>query len=134
MNDANTVPEPISQLIEVFEASLADVEFPGVTAASLRAQATEVDAAAHTLAEAEATVRSARAAHAELFGALRDAAERGLGYARVYASGDEELSATLGGIEVKPPKPRRMPPKKRGRKPKAQPDNVAELPLQAETA
>ena len=134
MNDANTVPEPISQLIEVFEANLADVEFPGISAASLRAQATEVDALAERVAAAEVALREVRMAHAEAFAGLRSAAERGLGYARVFASEDTELSETLGGIEVKPPKPRRMPPKKRGRKPRVKPDNVAELPLQAETA
>ncbi len=134
MNDPNLVPEPIQALIDVFENKLPKVEFPGVNAASLREQATTVDAAAEAVADAEAALREARATHAEAYGALRTAAERGLGYARVYASDDEELTEALGAVQLKPAKPRRMPPKKRGRKPKAKPDNVAELPLQAETA
>ncbi len=133
MNDPNIVPEPIVQLLDVFEAELSEVEFPGVNAATLREQASTVDAAAETLAAAELALREARTFHAEAYGALRTAAERGLGYARVYATGNAQLSEALAKIELQA-KPRRMPPKKRGRKPKPMPDNVAELPLQAETA
>ncbi|MCR9165185.1 MAG: hypothetical protein ACE37F_36885 [Nannocystaceae bacterium] len=134
MNDPNLVPEPVNALIEVFEAKLPDVEFPGVSAQSLRTQATTVDEAARAVADAEAALKEARSVHAEAFAALRTAAERGMGYARVYASDDEALSETLGAIELKPARSRRLPPKKRARKPKAKPDNVAELPLAAETA
>lgn len=134
MNDPNIVPEPIVKLLDVFEAQLPEVEFPGVNAATLREQATTVDAAAEALAAAELALREARTFHAEAYGALRTAAERGLGYARVYASDNTELAEALAGIELRPAKPRRMPPKKRARKPKPAPDNVAELPLQAETA
>ncbi len=134
MNDPNLVPEPIHALIDLFEAQLPDVEFPGVNAASLRQQATAVDAAAQAVAEAELALRHARATHAEAYGALRTAAEQGLGYARVFAAENAELSEALGAVQLRPAKPKRMPPKKRGRKPKAHPDNVAELPLQAETA
>ncbi|MGH1341713.1 MAG: hypothetical protein ACRBN8_09195 [Nannocystales bacterium] len=134
MNDPNIVPEPIVKLIDVFEAQLPEVEFPGVNAATLREQATTVDAAAETLAAAEVALREARTQHAEAYGALRTAAERGLGYAQVYATDNTELAEALAGIELRPAKPRRTPPKKRARKPKPTPDNVAELPLQAETA
>lgn len=135
MSDPNAVPEAIYTLIELFEAKLPEVQFPGINATSLRAQAETVDAAAKILAAAEAAVRDARVAHAESYASLKTAAERGLGYARVFASDDEDLSEALGGIDLRPARARRLPPKKRGRKPKAkQPDNVAELPLQAETA
>jgi len=134
MNDPNFVPEGISQLIDTFEAHLADVEFPGVTAAALREQAEAVDEAARTIAATEVALREARASHAEQYGALKEAATRGLGYARVYAADDESLRETLGGIELEP-KRRRAPAKKtRARKPKKPPNNVAELPLPAETA
>lgn len=134
MNDPNLVPEPVNALIEVFEAQLPDVEFPGVSAQLLRSQATTVDEAARAVAEAETALKQARSAHAEAFAALRAAAERGMGYARVYATDDETLTQALGAIELKPARTRRLPPKKRARKPKAKPDNVAELPLAAETA
>ncbi len=134
MNDPNLVPEPVNALIEVFEAQLPDVEFPGVSAQSLRSQATTVDDAAHAVAQAEAALKQARSVHAEAFAALRTAAERAMGYARVYATEDEALTQALGAIELAPARTRRLPPKKRGRKPRAKPDNVAELPLAAETA
>ncbi len=136
MQDPNLVPEPISKLIDVFEAQLPEVEFPGITAASLREQADTVDAAAEALARAESNLRELRTRHAEAYGALKTSAERGLGYAKVYASDDEALTEALAGIELRRPKGRKLPPKKRARKPKAKPvaNNVAELPLPAERA
>ena len=134
MSDPNRVPEPISKLIEVFEDRLPEVEFPGVTAASLRVQAETVDAAADALAAAELALKQARAEHAEAYRALETAATRGLGYARVFAADDEQLAEALGSLELKPARGRKLAPKKRGRKPKAKPDNVAELPLAAESA
>ena len=134
MSDPNRVPEPISKLIAVFDDHLPGVEFPGVSAESLRTQAETVEAAADALAAAELALKQARAEHAEAYRALEAAATQGLGYARVFAADDEHLTEALGGLELKPARGRKLPPKKRGRKPKAKLDNVAELPLAAESA
>ncbi|MEM6295382.1 MAG: hypothetical protein AAGA54_29180 [Myxococcota bacterium] len=131
----SAVPEPIRQLLDVFETHLGDVQFPGVDAASLRAQADAVEATATTLEAAEAAVLEARRAHGEAFTALKTSAERGMGYARVFGTDDATLTEALEPIALAQKASRRkLPPKKRGRKPKAKPDNVAELPLQAESA
>lgn len=136
---SEAVPSPISQLIEVFDAHLPEVEFPGVSATSLREQAEAFERTAQAVADAEVVVQDARRAHVEAKQALEQAARRGQGYAQVFASDDEALLTKLGEIELDPRgKRRKAPPKRTGarasreRKPrKATPSNVAELPLPA---
>ncbi len=128
----SAVPAPVRQLIEVFDAHLADLQFPGVTAALLNQRADETERTATALAAAEAVVNQARREHADAYGSLKMAAERGIGYARVYASDDAELLEQLEAIDLQDKaRRRRLPPKRKERKPRAKDNNVAELPLQA---
>lgn len=129
------VPQPIQQLVEVYEQHLCAVEFPGLNAQTLREQAEEVEHAAEALAQARTAFERASERHRDAVAALRSSADRGLGYARVYGSDDEaltealsEISLSKGGRTAKGKNAKA--PKKRARSKKAQPDNVTELPLE----
>lgn len=135
----SAVPQPIQQLVEVYEQHLSAVEFPALNARTLREQADEVEHAAQALAQARAALERATERHSDALAVLRASADRGLGYARVYGSDDEALSEALSPISLaKKGRTGRSSnakaPKKRARSKKAQPDNVTELPLELGSA
>lgn len=106
----------VLELLALFDEALPEVAFPGVDAASLAALATRVRTQTERTAAALSELEAARA---ELSGArseLRDAAKRALGYAKVYAEGDPELSERVKAIKLSERKlapPSRRPRKKR---------------------
>jgi len=105
---AATMPAPLERVLRRFEEALGHVAFPDVSlstleeaAESVRTRQAEVDELRSRIAGAEAELKSARNALARM-------AERGLAYARVFATGDEDLSQKLGKINVEEaPKRRR---------------------------
>lgn len=128
MATQSAVSAPIRALLEVFESDLPNVSFPDVDAKSLGERARNLEETAAALAQAEATLAEAQRAHADAHIALKTTAERGIGYARIFACDDAALLERLDAIELRPRSPRRkLPPKRKTRRRK--PANVAELPL-----
>lgn len=135
-HDETPVISPaLLDLLAVFEGPLAEVKFPGVDSATLRTLVDQVRSSSEKLEALRSQFEGLQSALTEAQTKLVRAAEQGLGYARVYAAGDPELSERLAGITLttgEEPRRRRklevaaaqegeairMPPK-RGRKPKS---------------
>jgi hypothetical protein len=94
------ISSPLQSLLEVFATDLADVRFGDVDAASLEDLAARVSAAAHAVADAEASLDAARAELAARNDALLEHAHRAHAYARVYAFGREPLSTRLAALTL----------------------------------
>ena len=129
MTPPSAVSAPVAALIELFQVALPEVEFPDVDAARLAQLAAALETSAQRLAAAEQALADARQAHASAYQALRTAAARGLGYARIYASDDESLLQRLAAIELDESTRRKAPPKRRGKRSRAKTADVTELPL-----
>ena len=110
------IPSDIQSLLEIFEASLAEVRFPDVDLGTLRALVADVEARATEVARLDEQVRVARQALDDAQGELRKAARRGLAYARVYAEDNPALSGALEGVSLDDARRREREPKKPGRK------------------
>jgi hypothetical protein len=124
----SAVPDPIRQLVALFAEALPDVLFPEVDAQMLASLVRTVEARAETLAQAEADLAAARQAHAEAHAELTRAADKGLGYARVFAADDPALSAKLTEIVLGRTKPVKRP-KTRSRRTRSEPEGVTKLPF-----
>jgi hypothetical protein len=116
------------QLIDLYEDAMAEVRFPDLDLARLRAVEEALLAAQVELERAEAaldTMRCARDAQAQ---ALSQHAERALAYAKIFAADDEALTSRLAELGRRQPgsSSNAAQPRKRGRpaKPKA---DAAEL-------
>lgn len=128
------------ELLAVFEGPLAEVRFPGVDRTTLRNLVEQVRTHAGKLEALRSQLDGLQTGLADAQTKLVRAAEQGLGYARVFAAADPELSARLADITLttgEEPKRRRklevaapggdalrLPPK-RGRKPKSAADPEA---------
>lgn len=91
---------PVQAVLELFQGPLADVRFADVDAAGLAQLATEVEAAAATVAQQEAQLSELRRALTERQDALLLLAQRAVAYARVYAEQDEALTEQLSRIAL----------------------------------
>jgi hypothetical protein len=94
------IPSDIEEFIEFFTEHLGDLQFPDVDLDTLGALAGQVRDRAAEVARLSEQVRAARDELDRAQEALRKIACRGLAYARVYAEGDGELSAELGGLSL----------------------------------
>jgi hypothetical protein len=101
------------EVLELYASELADVRFPDLDLKSLHAQAAEVDEAQHAVDDLEAQLLEARQLVSERNAALRTRAERALSYARIYAEGNQALSARID--QISKPTKSESAPKKRGR-------------------
>jgi hypothetical protein len=99
------IPPPVQTLLDLFTTSLADVRFADLDGQALARCATEVESAAEAVALAQSALDAAREALQQRQDALLQRAQRALAYARVYAEGDEALSAKLDGVSL--PRPTR---------------------------
>ena len=130
MTTRSAVSDPIRQLVALFAEDLPDVLFPEVDAQMLASLVRTVEARADTLAQAEADLAAARQAHAEAHVELTQAAEKGLGYARVFAADNPELSAKLAEISLTRAKPVKGPAKtRRPRRNRTEPEGITKLPF-----
>jgi hypothetical protein len=96
----SSTPPGLDNLLGLFHAELASVQFPGVDAKVLDAAVERVEAAARELRQREAELDAARA---QLVSAQEDALQKGqraLAYARVFAQDTPELLARLEGVEL----------------------------------
>jgi hypothetical protein len=94
------IPPPIQTLLDLFTSSLADVRFADVDGPTLARYAADVAAAAEGVAAAQSALDAARGALQEKQDALLMQSQRALAYARVYAEGDEILSAELEAVAL----------------------------------
>jgi len=114
-------------LLELFGAELRDVTFPGADGPSLQAAAQSLADAEAAVAHAQAALDAARASREGADRALGALAQRALSYARVYAEDAPSLAAKLDALA--PPRTTRKPrgdalpegtaPRRRGRPPKS---------------
>jgi hypothetical protein len=128
MTSRTAVSDPIRQLVTVFAEDLSDVLFPEIDAQMLASLVRCVETRAETLAQAEADLAAARQAHAQAHAELLRAADRGLGYARVFAADDPKLSAKLADISLGRTKPVKQT-KRRARRGRSEPEGVTKLPF-----
>jgi hypothetical protein len=94
------IPSDIEEFIEFFAEHLGGLQFPDVDLDTLGALAGQVRERAAEVARLNEQVRAAREELDRAQEALRKTARRGLAYARVFAEGDGELSAELGGLAL----------------------------------
>jgi len=118
----SAIPEAIGQLVEIFEADLPNVAFPGVDATTLRRLADTMEATAVALDDAEQALTLARREHSDARQALTLAAERGFGYAKVYATADEALYSKLDALRLG------VKPKRKTTRARKAPPRPEELP------
>lgn len=96
----DVVPSDVGEFLDVYAEELPDVRFPDVDRASLEALAAQVRERAAELMRLHEEVRQAREALDQAQDELRKAACRGLAYAKIYADGNEDLSARLADINL----------------------------------
>lgn len=90
------VPAVAARVLELFHGPLSEVRFPDVDRASLDADAAAVRDASQAVRDAEAALAAAKDALEVTQRALRDRAQRGLAYARIFAETRPDLATALG--------------------------------------
>ncbi len=115
---SDSIDSPSLAVLELFGGPLRDVRFPNIDAESLDAAADDVVAKAAEVQKLREALLEAQDELREAQAALRAQACQGHAYAKIYASGDEELCASLEAISFEPAKSRAAK-KPRGRKAKA---------------
>jgi hypothetical protein len=120
-------PALARQVIELYAEALRDVRFPDLDLALLEEAREALLASQLEVERSEAQLQAARVELEAKSAALQSKAERALAYARVFALGDETLSARLSELGSRK-KPLTLieggpaPVKRRGRSPKAAPE------------
>jgi hypothetical protein len=96
---SDPIAAPVRALFTLFEEhALPAGGFPDVTSQSMETHMGEVQACHAAVADAHATLMAAEAALATQQGELLKHAQRGMGYARVFADGDAPLTEQLDGL------------------------------------
>lgn len=108
----SSLTEPVQAVVSLFEGPLARVRFADVDAKGLGKLAAEVSSTAGEVAQQEARLVELKQTLAQRQEALLALAQQALAYARIYAEGDEELTAKLNDISL----PRAAKPRKVGAK------------------
>jgi hypothetical protein len=99
---------PLQAVVALFRGPLQNVRFADIDAAGLSTLAQEVEGAAADVQAHEAKLSELRQLLAQKQEALLGLAQQALAYARIYAEGDEALSAELNEIAL----PRAAKPRK----------------------
>jgi hypothetical protein len=98
----------IQSVVQLFRGPLAGVRFADIDAAGLTNLASEVEAAAAEVEAHEAKLLELRHVLAQRNEALLSLAQQALAYARIFAEGDDALTAELNQIALpRPTKPRK---------------------------
>ncbi len=113
------VPASVQAVLDLFTTHLAAVTFPDVDAATLRARADELRAAASSVASAREALARALTETEARGAALADAAARAVAYARIYAAAHPDRQPILAALaRLAPPSASPSPaaePRRRGR-------------------
>jgi hypothetical protein len=99
---------PLQAVVALFRGPLQNVRFADIDAVGLSNLAAEAEAAAGEVEAQEAKLVQLRQALAQKQEALLVLAQQALAYARIYAEGDEALTAELNDISL----PRAAKPRK----------------------
>ncbi len=116
-NTLECIDSPVSELVELFRGPLAEVTFPNMDVGVLNAGVDRVRARNEEVERLRQALDAARDALEAERRALRDQARQAHAYAKVYATGNDELDASLDAIVLDPPK--RAPRKPRVKRAKA---------------
>lgn len=104
---------PLQAVVALFRGPLQNVRFADIDAAGLSNLAQEVEGAAAEVEAHEAKLAEQRQLLAQKLEALSALAQQALAYARIYAEGDEALTAELNDIALpRASKPRKAAPAK----------------------
>jgi len=107
-----SLPPPLQAVVALFRGPLHNVRFADIDAAGLTNLAAEAEAAAAELEAHEAKLVELRQALTQKQEALLGLSQQALAYARIYAEGDEALTAELNDIALpRATKPRKAPAK-----------------------
>ena len=124
-----SIDTPTALVVQLFSDELADVRFPGIDTAVLEKAAEQVTSRAREVERLREALTVAREAlHAEQQ-SLREQARQAHAYARVFATGNDELSGQLDAIVFDTSK-QRVAKKPRTRRTKAK---TPQLMLENET-
>lgn len=102
-SNVTAIPTPVQAVLELFEGPLSEVRFGDIDGAALRRLASEVEASAAELDAHQAALEALRKATTERLDQLLGQTQRALAYARIYAEGDEALTAQLAQINLSRP-------------------------------
>lgn len=105
-----SIAPPLQAVVALFRGPLQSVRFADIDAAGLTSLAEEVESAATDVQALETKLAEHRALLAQKQESLLALAQQALAYARIYAEGDEALSAELSEIAL----PRATKPRKAG--------------------
>lgn len=98
----------IQSVVQLFRGPLAGVRFADIDAASITNLAAEVESMSAEVESHEAKLTELKAGLAQRHEALLGLAQQALAYARIYAEGDDALTAELAQIALpRPTKPRK---------------------------
>ena len=125
----DAIPAPLKQVVELFNGDLADVSFPNVDRFALEDLQMEANACHEELVEARAMMESAQQTFEAAVDRLRQRAIKGIAYARIFADGNAELIDQLDGLLLVQKQQEKARPRRKPRRRKPQPAEVAELPL-----
>ena len=114
------VPEGVRELLELFRGPLEAVSFPDVDGAVLEERCNALRAAEAEVSGLFAALEAAQTKLSDERTALEKCAERGLAYARVFASDNEELVLKLDALSLGTPKKAARKAKNKVPKAKAQ--------------
>lgn len=109
------IPERISAVLELFEGPLAEIKFPDINSESLAECAEFARMIKNDINRIEIELSQKRDELRQALDELGNKAARALAYAKIYASGDEELEELVAPLNVAKPRVERP---KRGRRKK----------------
>jgi hypothetical protein len=112
------MPPAVGDVLRLFQTDLSEVSFPALGRSALEAAIESLGEQLRTVERSRALLHAEEAELAARKEALLRLCERGLGYARVFASENEALLAAVDGI---PGLRRRTEASTRARQPRASP-------------
>lgn len=132
MQELEPIPTEVRTFVELYGRSLEDVSFPDVDHATLASLIETVEQEATAVEAAARTLEQAREAYQRDRRMLLDKAQRGLGYAKVFAAHDESLLAALQELSIGEgtSKKKKATRGKRRKAPPRSASNVTQLPIE----
>ena len=130
-----SIAPPLQAVVALFRGPLQNVRFADIDAAGLSHLAQEVESASADVQALEAKLAEQRQVLSQKQEALLGLAQQALAYARIYAEGDEALSAELNEIALpRATKPRKAASGKAAGERAASPEAEARTEVEAPSA